>query len=120
MPKPYTGSDLPPSRDTLTRNVLLAAFLRQEEGSRAIWTMVCAGTGWATRIKACLLNLVTGVIEWFTGCGHPINIHGSNHAVTENHHGQPKDDEATMTERVRQAQEADWETDPDWQAFQSL
>ena len=40
--------------------------------------------------------------------------------MTENHHGQPKDDEATMTERVRQAQEADWETDPDWQVFQRL
>ena len=68
--------------------------------------------------------------------------------MTENHYGQPKNDdssivtfagvsansipgditeieyesalEATSTERVRQAREAAWETDPDWQAFQRL
>ena len=28
--------------------------------------------------------------------------------------------EATQAERVRQAQEATWEADPDWQAFQRL
>ena len=68
--------------------------------------------------------------------------------TTENHHGQPKADdnialttadlpvnsipgditeieyesalEATRAERARQAQEAEWGADSDWQAFQSL
>ena len=68
--------------------------------------------------------------------------------TTENHHGQPKSDdssivtfaglpansipgditeieyesalEATLAESARQAQEAAWETDPDWQAFRRL
>ena len=68
--------------------------------------------------------------------------------TTENHHGQPRSDdsrivtfagvpafstpgditeieyesasEATRAERARQAREAEWEADPDWQAFQSL
>ena len=68
--------------------------------------------------------------------------------TTENHHGQPKADgnialataglpvnfipgditeieyesalEATRAERARQAREAEWEADPDWQAFQRL
>ena len=68
--------------------------------------------------------------------------------TTENHHGQPKADdnialtiadlpvnsiprditeieyesalEATRAERARQAQEVAWDSDPDWQAFQSL
>ena len=68
--------------------------------------------------------------------------------TTENHHGQPKDDdssivtftdlpgnsipgditeieyesalEATRAERAQQAREEVWETDPDWQAFQRL
>ena len=68
--------------------------------------------------------------------------------TTENHHGQPKTDdnitltpvvlpvnstpgditeieyesalEATRAERTRRAREAEWEADPDWQAFQRL
>ena len=68
--------------------------------------------------------------------------------TTENHHGQPKNDdssivtfagvsansipgditeieyesalEATRSERARQAREAEWEADPDWQAFRNL
>ena len=68
--------------------------------------------------------------------------------TTENHHGQPKADdnialtpaglpvnsipgditeieyesalEATQAELARQAQEAEWEADPDWQAFRRL
>ena len=68
--------------------------------------------------------------------------------TTENHHGQPKSDdnialttaglpvnsipgditeieyesalEATRAERARQAREAAWDSDPDWQAFQEL
>ena len=68
--------------------------------------------------------------------------------TTENHHSQPRADgnialtpaglpvdsipaditeieyesalEATRAERARQAREAEWEADPDWQAFQSL
>ena len=70
--------------------------------------------------------------------------------TTENHHSQPKDDdssivtlaglpvnsilgditeieieyesasEATRAERDRQAREAEWEADPDWQAFRRL
>ena len=68
--------------------------------------------------------------------------------TTENYHGQPKADdssivtfaglpansipgditeieyesalEATRAERARQAQEAAWDSDPDWQAFQEL
>ena len=68
--------------------------------------------------------------------------------TTENHHGQPKNDdssivtsaglpvnsipgditeieyesalEATRTERARQSREAEWEADPDWQAFRRL
>ena len=68
--------------------------------------------------------------------------------TTENHHGQPKDDdssivtftdlpgnsipgditeieyesalEATRAERARQERETAWEADSDWQAFQSL
>ena len=68
--------------------------------------------------------------------------------TTENHHGQPKNDdssivtfagvstnsipdgiteieyesalEATQSERVRQALEAEWEADPDWRAFRKL
>ena len=68
--------------------------------------------------------------------------------TTENHHGQPKDDdssivtftdlpgnsipgditeieyesalEATRAERARQAREAEWEADSDWQAFRRL
>lgn len=68
--------------------------------------------------------------------------------TTENHHGHPKNDdnrivtfaglrvnsipgditdieyesalEATRAERDRQAREAEWDADPDWQAFQAL
>ena len=68
--------------------------------------------------------------------------------TTENHHGQPRADdnialttaglpvnsipgditeieyesalEATLSERAQQVREADWEADPDWQAFQRL
>ena len=68
--------------------------------------------------------------------------------TTENHHGHPKKDdrsivtfagvpansnpgditeieyesalEATRSERARQAREAEWEADPDWQAFRNL